>query len=127
MTVITLVMLGTLAVSWTVSGGGSSSFGSRVGALDRTKVPNGWAHLIEDAADESGVPAPVLAAQIETESSWRPEARSSAGTRGLSQFMPGTWDAYGRGGDPHNPADAIAAQGRYIRKVRERTAAYEQS
>jgi soluble lytic murein transglycosylase-like protein len=117
MAIITVLVLVTLAMSWAVSTGSvgaGSSFGSRVGKLDPATIPNGWAPLLQQAAEEAGVPAPVLAAQIETESNWRADARSSAGAQGLAQFMPGTWATFGQGGDPHNPEHAIAAQGRYM-------------
>lgn len=39
---------------------------------------------------------------------------SSAGARGPMQFMPATWDAYGRG-DIMDPHDSIQAAGRYLR------------
>lgn len=84
------------------------------GELAAEQIPDGWAPLIEEAADQSQVPAPVLAAQIETESAWRTDAVSPVGAQGLSQFMPGTWEQYGRGGDPHDPDHAIDAQGRMM-------------
>lgn len=117
MAIITLLVVLTLALAWAFSTGSigpNASFAARVGKLDPATVPNGWAPLIQDAADQAGIPAPVLAAQIETESSWRPNARSGVGARGLSQFMPETWATFGQGGNPHNPEHAIAAQGRYM-------------
>lgn len=62
----------------------------------------------------------LLAAQIEAESGWNPRAESPVGARGLTQFMPGTWDVYGTDGDgdgqadPFNPIDSIASQARYM-------------
>lgn len=61
----------------------------------------------------------VIAAQIEAESGWNPNARSPVGAEGLSQFMPGTWPSWGEDDDgngrasPYDPGDAIMAQGRY--------------
>jgi hypothetical protein len=66
-----------------------------------------------------GVSAPLIAAQIEQESGWDPNAKSKRGAMGLSQFMPGTWKQLGRDVDgngvasPYDPADAIDAQARY--------------
>lgn len=117
MVVITAVMLVTLVLAWVVNSGpghSASSFAASVGRLDTGSVPNGLAPLIQDAADVAGVPAPVLAAQLETESNWRADAQSPVGAQGLAQFMPATWEAYGQGGDPFNPAHAIAAQGRFM-------------
>ena len=60
--------------------------------------------------------ADTLAAQIEQESNWNPNAVSSIGAQGISQFLPGTWatfgvDANGDGRrDPFNPADGIVSQ-----------------
>jgi len=39
---------------------------------------------------------------------------STAGALGPMQFMPGTWAAYGGGGDVNNPKDAIDAAARYL-------------
>lgn len=39
---------------------------------------------------------------------------SSAGAQGPMQFMPGTWAAYGAGGDVYDPADAIRGTARYL-------------
>ncbi|AWE42851.1 MULTISPECIES: lytic murein transglycosylase [unclassified Actinobaculum] len=66
----------------------------------------------------------VIAAQIEQESGWRPEATSPAGAQGISQFMPGTWASHGMDGDGDghvdiwNPADAIWSQGHYMCRLR---------
>ena len=65
------------------------------------------------------IPSSVIAAQIEAESGWNPRAVSPVGAQGLSQFMPGTWAAYGRDDDgngrvsPYDAGDAIMAQARY--------------
>ena len=80
-------------------------------------IPNGWAPLVEKAASDSGVPSAVLAAQLETESGWNPQAVSPAGAQGLSQFIPGTWASYGGGKDPFDPAAAITAQGAYMKDL----------
>lgn len=76
-------------------------------------VPNGWDIDVAAASAASGVAAPILAAQLDAESSWNPTAKSPAGASGLAQFMPATWAAYGQGSitDPH---DAIKAQGTYM-------------
>lgn len=66
------------------------------------------------------VPPTLLAAQIEAESNWNPQAASHAGAQGLAQFMPGTWPSWGEDddgngrADPADPGDAIMAQGRYM-------------
>lgn len=68
----------------------------------------------------TAITPPLIAAQIQQESSWDPTAVSPKGAQGLAQFMPGTWPTYGRDDDdtgqasPFDPADAIMAQGRYM-------------
>lgn len=65
------------------------------------------------------VTPPLLAAQIQQESGWNPQAVSPSGAQGLSQFMPGTWATWGRdvnndgSASPFDPFDAIDAQARY--------------
>lgn len=91
---------------------GSSSCTAPVG--DSSGVPNGWGPAVNAAAKVAGMPASVLAAQLEAESGWNPKAASPVGAQGLGQFMPGTWATWGNGGDVFNPTDAIAAQGRFM-------------
>ncbi len=63
------------------------------------------------------MPAPVIAAQVQTESAWDPRAVSPVGAQGIAQFMPATWAAAGRDWsgngvtDVWDPADAIPSQG----------------
>jgi len=83
-------------------------------------VPAAYRSTIEQAAAScTGVPAPVLAAQLQQESGWQPDAVSPVGAVGLAQFMPGTWTTYGVDGnrdgraDPRDPVDAIWSAARY--------------
>ena len=39
---------------------------------------------------------------------------SVAGAQGPMQFMPATWRSYGRGGDVHDPHDAILGAARFL-------------
>ena len=85
-----------------------------------SSVPGSLSALVRRAGTTcAGVPASVLAAQLEAESSWNPQARSPVGALGIAQFMPATWRAWGRDGDgdgrvsPWDPADAIASQAAY--------------
>lgn len=62
----------------------------------------------------------LLAAQVEAESNWKPDATSGAGARGIAQFMPSTWASAGMDGDGDgradigNPIDQIWSQGNYM-------------
>lgn len=78
------------------------------------QIPEQYQQFVEDAASVSGVSVSVLGAQLQQESGWNPKAVSPVGAKGLAQFMPGTWATFGKG-DPFNPEDAIAAQGRYLK------------
>lgn len=81
---------------------------------DTSQIPNNWGPLVEDAAEEAGLPLSVVSAQFDQESKWDPKAVSSVGAGGLGQFMPETWEMYGEGGDRFDPEDSIAAYGRYM-------------
>ncbi|MEU5614955.1 lytic transglycosylase domain-containing protein [Streptomyces sparsogenes] len=65
------------------------------------------------------VSVPLLAAQIDAESGWRPDA-DSGHAQGISQFAPQTWAEWGRDGDGDGkadvwePEDAIPSQARYM-------------
>ena len=89
-------------------------------------VPNGWEGDIAAAAQASGVPAPILAAQLEAESGWNPNATSPAGAAGLAQFMPATWQMYGQG-SIWDPVAAIQAQGAYMGELMQSVSAVASS
>lgn len=75
-----------------------------------------------------GMDAPVstLAAQIHQESSWRPAAVSSAGAKGLAQFMPATAAGLARDyadfAQPFDPRWSMLYQSRYMRRLYEQVA-----
>lgn len=90
------------------------------GALRPGSVPPEYeAWVIKAGSMCPEVSPSLIAAQIEVESGWNPNAVSPAGAQGFSQFMPYTWPTYGRDEDgngrisPFDPADAIMAQGRF--------------
>lgn len=62
----------------------------------------------------------LLLAQIRQESDFNEKAISPAGAQGLAQFMPGTWQTWGGGGDPFNPKDSIRAQVKYMNHLCDR-------
>lgn len=55
-----------------------------------------------------------IKAQLLAESSMNPKAVSPVGAKGLAQFMPPTWEEWGKGEDPFNPEAAIDACVRYM-------------
>jgi hypothetical protein len=71
-------------------------------------VDPGYKRLIGMASSRYGIPGYILAGLIEVESGWDPNAVSSAGAFGITQFMPGTAAGYGvRAGSSHG---AVASQ-----------------
>ena len=62
-----------------------------------------------------GVDASYLAAINYIESNFgRVKTASSAGAQGPMQFIPGTWDEYGQGGNINDPHDSILAAARLL-------------
>ncbi len=72
------------------------------------------AALIRDAADQHGLADALLHALIEVESSYRADAESPLGAKGLMQLMPHILARYGVR-DPFDPAANIDAGARYLR------------
>jgi membrane-bound lytic murein transglycosylase B len=67
------------------------------------------------ARSRLGVSVSLLAAVNLIESDFgRVRNRSVAGAQGPMQFMPATWRSYGRGGDVHDPHDAILGAARFL-------------
>lgn len=93
---------------------GCSSDGPRI-------VPKQYRSMIKEAARECPELTPkLLAAQLDQESGFDPRAVSKAGAEGIAQFMPDTWQMWGRDLDgdgvasPYNPREAIDAQARLM-------------
>ena len=59
------------------------------------------------------IPWHLLAAQCRWESSFNPYAVSSAGAKGIAQFMDATWAEIGHG-DPFNARESVKAQSKYM-------------
>ncbi|MFC0600871.1 lytic transglycosylase domain-containing protein [Streptomyces palmae] len=83
-------------------------------------VPDTYRPALEAAARTCPqLSVPLLAAQIDAESKWRPDA-DSGHAQGISQFAPVTWSEWGRDGngdgkaDIWEPRDAIPSQARYM-------------
>lgn len=120
---LVLLLLG-VALTGAMQGDDAPQAGAP-GELNPESVP-GWAvPLLQRAAGTCPeVTAPVLAAQIQQESGWNPNAtgptRGGSNAQGLTQFMPATWASSGTDGDgdgradPMNPADAVPSQARYM-------------
>lgn len=71
---------------------------------------------IEWAAGRHGLDPHFLARLLWKESLFEPGAISPVGAMGIAQFMPGTAEMVGLD-DPFNPAKAIEASARYLRKL----------
>lgn len=80
-------------------------------------IPEEYQDDIAWAASESGLSQELLAAQVDNESGWDPDA-SSGVAYGLAQFTKETWPEYGEG-DIWDPHESIRAQGRYMKTLME--------
>ncbi|MBU3869254.1 lytic transglycosylase domain-containing protein [Streptomyces sp. 4503] len=83
-------------------------------------VPEDRRPIVESAVRTCApLSVPLLAAQIDAESGWRPDA-DSGHAQGISQFSPVTWKEWGKDGDGDGkadvwePRDAIPSQARYM-------------
>jgi soluble lytic murein transglycosylase-like protein len=72
--------------------------------------------LIERASTQHGVPARLVKAVIQVESSFKPRARSTKGAMGLMQLMPGTARQY-KARNPYDPASNINAGTKHLRAL----------
>ena len=75
--------------------------------------------MIDAAAARHGLPPSFLTRLIWQESSFRPNAVSSAGAQGIAQFMPGTAGERGLG-DPFDPEQAIPKAAEFLAELRQR-------
>jgi surface antigen len=113
---VPVLILAPLLMVSLLLGGGMTQTGGSV-----SNVPDQYLADVRKAGNICQiVTAPVIAAQIETESNWNSNAGSPAGAKGIAQFIPSTWAAVGRDGDGDgnadilNAHDAIWTQGNYM-------------
>jgi hypothetical protein len=89
--------------------------------LPPVPVGNDYQGMARKSARQYGIPEDLMAAQIQQESNWDPNADSGQ-AKGISQFTPETGRAYGlrvddKVDDRLNPAKAMDAQGRMMRDL----------
>ena len=100
-----------------VSGCGPGQPGATSGALAagalQPWVPASYRNLVLLSAQAAGIAPALLAAVIEAESAFDPQAVSSTGEQGIAQLTPGT--ARGMGvDDPFDPVQAISGAARLL-------------
>jgi hypothetical protein len=71
-------------------------------------VPAAYRTWVAEAAASTGLPTAVVAAQIDDESGFDPNATSPAGAEGIAQFLPSTFKSYASG-SPYNAGDELDA------------------
>jgi membrane-bound lytic murein transglycosylase B len=85
----------------------------------KTGEPPSLAELVghyQAAQQRYGIATRILAAIHHVETKFgRVKSNSVAGAKGPMQFIPSTWRIYGRGGNIHDPHDAILAAARLLR------------
>jgi Transglycosylase SLT domain len=85
-------------------------------------VPAQYQSLLSNAAQSTGIPEPVVDAQVNDESGFNPRAVSPAGAEGMFQFLPSTYDdvaqqAGVQPGTEFNPADEERAYVVYMNQL----------
>jgi soluble lytic murein transglycosylase-like protein len=84
------------------------------GAFNPDRIPQGYGQVVLEAATQHGIDPAILAGLIETESSWNPSARSSAGAIGIAQIVP-KWHPTV---DPTKPKEAIFYAAKHLAGLR---------
>jgi hypothetical protein len=77
-------------------------------------VPAEYVEDVENAAKALGIPASIVANQINYESGFNPNALSPTGAEGLAQFEPYTFAGLGISGSPYTPSVAFQAYVDYM-------------
>jgi len=89
------------------------TFPSDIETKFKNAVGDNYDSFISDV-EEIGLDPKIAIRQLYTESAFSPDVMSckrtsTAGAKGIAQFMPGTWPSYGGGGNPCNISDALKA------------------
>ncbi|UPJ54560.1 lytic transglycosylase domain-containing protein [Bradyrhizobium sp. 200] len=85
-------------------------------ASDESAPPNPICEAVKAAAEENDIPIGFFARLLWQESRFRAREVSSAGARGIAQFMPQTAVEMGLR-DPFDPLQAIPVAARFLRKL----------
>jgi hypothetical protein len=81
-------------------------------------IPSQYQSLVDEAASGTGLPADVVAAQINEESGFNPNALSPTGAEGIFQFEPGTYTSEGgTAGTEDNPSDEVNAYITFMKQL----------
>jgi len=84
------------------------------GSFDPNRIPRGYGDVVLQAAQTYGIDPAILAGIIETESTWSPNARSTAGAIGIAQIVP-RWHPHV---DPTNANASIMYAAKYLSELR---------
>lgn len=113
------VAAATFQASKTTQTGGGIAEICAAGEAGQAQIPEEYREDVAKAAQVSGFSQEVIASQIFQESRWDPNVTSPSRARGLGQFKDDTWPTFGEGGDPYNGHDSIAAQGRFLKWLKD--------
>ncbi len=100
------------AIRRVLPAGGTAAAAAAPAAAASGGLTGPYADLFTRAGRRHGVDPALLSAVAKAESGYRPDARSSAGARGLMQLMPGT--ARELGVDASAPAEAVDGAARLL-------------
>ena len=120
--VTAIMVVPAMVMAMMMAGGNSDDKKSKANAGGvPTSVPEEYRDVVGKAGSICPEITPsIIAAQVQQESNWDPEAGSPAGAAGIAQFMPATWEGAGKDGDGDgradilNPIDSIYSQGHYM-------------
>jgi hypothetical protein len=97
------------------------TFPSDIDSKFKNAVGSNYDSFISDV-EGIGLDPKIAIRQLYTESRFNPDVMSckrtsSAGAKGIAQFMPGTWPTYGGGGNPCNISDALKAYPKMMKEL----------
>jgi hypothetical protein len=96
-------------------------FPSDIESKFKNAVGDNYDSFISDV-EGIGLDPKIAMRQLYTESAFNPDVMtckrtSSAGAKGIAQFMPGTWPTYGGGGNPCDIGDALKAYPKMMKSL----------
>ena len=98
-----------------------NTFPSDIDSKFKKAVGDDYDSFISDV-ESIGLDPKIAMRQLYTESAFNPDVMScrrtsTAGAKGIAQFMPGTWPTYGGGGNPCDISDALKAYPKMMKEL----------